>query len=101
MNQMQQMLIQAQKMQRELMKEHEALGTQEFKTSKAGMVEVTMLGNRTLKSIHLDKDALSADNEEMLEETIALAINECLKQIEEANAAIDEKVTGSKGGLPF
>lgn len=98
---MQQMLMQAQKMQRELMKEHEALASQEFSVSKAGMVDVVMLGNRTIKSIHLDKDALSGDNEEMLEETITMAINEALKKVEDANAAIDEKVTGAKGGLPF
>jgi DNA-binding YbaB/EbfC family protein len=101
MNQMQQMLMQAQKMQRELMKEHEALASQEFSVSKAGMVDVVMLGNRTIKSIHLDKDALLGDNEEMLEETITMAINEALKKVEDANAAIDEKVTGAKGGLPF
>lgn len=101
MNQMQQMLMQAQKMQRELMKEHEALASQEFSVSKAGMVDVVMLGNRTIKSIHLDKDALVSDNEEMLEETITMSINEALKKVEDANAAIDEKVTGAKGGLPF
>jgi DNA-binding protein YbaB len=37
----------------------------------------------------------------MLEETITMAINEALKKVEDANAAIDEKVTGAKGGLPF
>lgn len=101
MNQMQQMLMQAQKLQRELAKEHEALNAKEFSVSKAGMVDVVVFGNKTVKSIKIDKDALSADNEEMLEDTIALAINEAIKQVEEASEAIDEKITGQKGGFPF
>lgn len=97
MNQMQQMLMQAQKMQRELKKAHEQLEKEEFKVSKSGMVEITMLGSRTLKSISIDKDALDAENKEMLEESITLAINEALEKINKANDAIEEKITGQQG----
>ena len=45
MNQMQQLLMQANKMQRELQKAHEALNEKEFTASNAGMVEVTMKGD--------------------------------------------------------
>ncbi|HBX25659.1 MAG TPA: nucleoid-associated protein, YbaB/EbfC family [Firmicutes bacterium] len=99
MNQMQQMLMQAQKMQRELKKAHEQLEKEEFKVSKSGMVEITMLGSRVLKSISIDKDALEADNKEMLEESISLAINEAIEKINKANDEIETKITGQQGML--
>lgn len=101
MNQMQQMLMQAQRMQRELAKAQAALATQEFKVSKAGIVEVVLLGDRSVQSISIDPDALEPDSKEMVEETIVLAINEALTQIDEANEKIQEEITGQKGGLGF
>jgi DNA-binding YbaB/EbfC family protein len=101
MNQMQQMLAQAQRMQRELVKAHQELDAKEFSIKKAGIVEVVLLGNHTVKSIKIEKDALTADNEEMIEDTIAMAINEGLAQIKAESDAIEEKITGQKGALPF
>lgn len=100
MNQMQQMLMQAQKMQRELAKKHDELKAKEFKVSKAGMVEVTLMGDRSVASIIIDKDAIDPENVEMLQDTIKMAINEALKNIQEASDAIDEQITG-KTGFPF
>lgn len=99
MNQMQQMLMRAQKMQRELAKAQEALATKEFIVEKGGMVKVTVLGDFTVSSISIDPDALDADNKEMLEETLALALNEALNQISEEKDAIEERITGQNGGL--
>lgn len=99
MNQMQQMLQQATRMQRELEKAHAELEAKEFKIEKAGLVTIVVMGNRTIKSIEIDKDALNPDDAEMIQDTIASAINEALEKIEEANKAIEEKVTGRKGGL--
>ena len=100
MNQMQQMLMQAQKMQRELAKKHDELKAQEFKVSKAGMVEVTLKGDRSVESIIIDKDAIDPDNAEMLQDTIKMAINEALENIQAASDSIDEQITG-KTGFPF
>lgn len=100
MNQMQQMLVQAQKMQRELTKAHDELANKEFKVSKAGMVDVTLKGDKTIESIKIDVDALDPSNVEMLQDTIVLAINEGLNQIQSASDEIDQKITG-KTGLPF
>ena len=97
MNQMQQMLMNAQRMQRELQKAHAALDEKEFHVSKGGMIELTMLGNRTVKELTIDKDALDPDNADMLAETITLALNELLEQIEAENAAIEERITGKTG----
>lgn len=97
MNQMQQMLMQAQRMQRELAKARAALAEQEFKAAKGGMVELVMLGDRSVKSLSIDEAALEPDNKEMLEEAITMALNECLAAIEKENDEIEEKVTGKNG----
>lgn len=97
MNQMQQMLMQAQRMQRELAKARAALAEQEFKAAKGGMVELVMLGDRSVKSLSIDEAALEPDNKEMLEEAITMALNECLAAIEKENDEIEERVTGKNG----
>ena len=98
MNQMQQMLANAQRMQRELQKAQAALAEKEFSVSKNGMVELVMLGDRSVQSLTIDKDALDPENAELLSDTIVLALNEALEAIDEENAAIEERITG-KGGL--
>lgn len=101
MNQMQQMLAQAQRMQRELTKAHAELDTKEFCVKKAGIVEVVVYGSKQVKSISISEDALAPENKEMIEDTIALAINDALEQIKTESEAIDERITGQKGALPF
>ena len=96
---MQQMMIRAQKIQRELKKAHDQLDATEFTVSKNGMVELVMLGNRTVKSLTIDPEAVDPDNIEMLQDTIALALNEVLAQINAANDEIEEKITGQTGML--
>ena len=96
---MQQMMIQAQKMQRELQKMKDELAQKEFSVSKNGAVTVVVMGDKTIKTINIEKDALEPDNKEMIEELIALAINEALSQINEAEEAINSKLTGGMGGL--
>ena len=101
MNQMQQMLMQAQKMQREMAKANAALDEKEFKVSKNGMVELTITGNNTIKALDIDADALDPENKEMLEEAIKMAFEEALKQIAEERAEIEEKIPGRAGGFGF
>lgn len=96
---MQQMLMQAQKMQRELKKAQDALKEKEFKVSKAGIVTVVVKGDRNVLSLDIDKDALNEDSKEMVEESIVLAINEALAEIEKESETINEQITGRSGGL--
>lgn len=100
MNQMQQMLMQAQKMQRELSKKQAELENKDFKISKAGMVEITIKGNHSVSEISIDKDALDPENKEMLEEAIKMAISEANEKIAKESEAINEEITG-RAGLPF
>ena len=78
---MQQMMAQAQKMQRELKKAQAELAQKEFVVSKGGALTVTVYGNKQVKSVNIDADAFDADNKDMVEEMIALAINEALEKI--------------------
>ena len=94
MNQRQQMIMQAQRMERELKKANAALAEKEFKVSKNGMVELTMLGSREVKELSIDKDALDPENAEMLQETIVLALNEALEAIQKESDEIQERITG-------
>ena len=98
---MQQMIIQAQKMQRELQQAQAELAKQEFTISKAGLVTVVVLGSKEVKSIDIDEDGFDKENKDMVEEMIISALNEAFEQIDAASEEINERVTGGKGGMPF
>ena len=100
MNQMQQMIMQAQRMQREMKKAQDALEQKEFVVEKGGMVKMTVLGNRSVKSVEIDKDALDPENADLLCETIAMAVNEAMEEIQKESNAIQENITG-QSGMPF
>ena len=98
---MQQMFAQAKKIERELKKAHAELAEKEFVIKKAGIVEITLTGDKKVKTIKIEKDAITPANEEMIEDTLALAINEGLEAIKEANDAIEEQITGQKGSIGY
>lgn len=99
---MQQIMMQAQKMQREMQKAQAELAKQEFTVTKAGLVTVTVFGSKEVKEISIEKDGFEADNKEMIEELVVSALNELFAQIDEANEAITSKATGGHlGGLGF
>ena len=97
---MQQMVIQMQKVQRQLQKAQDELAKKEFKITKAGLVTVTVLGSKEVVSIKIEDDGFDADNKEMIEEMIALALNELYEQIDAENDAIQEQIAG-KSGMMF
>jgi len=101
MNQMQQMMIQAQKMQRELQKAYDEIDNKEFKVTKAGLVEIVVLGNRQIQKINIEKDGFDPDNKEMIEELIISGLNELFDQIDAERDAVEERITGRKGGFGF
>ena len=98
---MQQMMAQAQKMQRELKKAMAALAEKEFVVSKGGAVTVTVLGSKEIKAIEIDNDAFDPENKDMIQDMIALAINEAMAQIDAESEAINERITGQPGGFGF
>jgi len=96
---MQAMLMQAQRIQRELQKAKAELAKQEFTVEKGGAVKVTVLGDKSIKSVNIDEAALNKDDKEMVEEMIVMAINEAFEQIKKADEQINIRLTGRAQGL--
>ena len=104
---MQQLMRQAQKMQEDMKRTREEIDSTEYSSQVGGgMVEITMLGNRTIKSVKIKKEVVDPDDVEMLEDLIAAAVNEAFRQMEADNTETMSKLTGGLGGalgggLPF
>ena len=94
------LMKQAQKMQRQMEENQKALEEKEFTaTVGGGAVEVTISGKREVTKVKLSEEAVDPDDIEMLEDMIAAATNEALRQVESESAAVMSKLTGGLGGL--
>ena len=103
---MNQMIKQAQKMQRQMEEQAKEMETKEFTaTAGGGAVEVTVSGKREVVKVKLDQEVVDPDDVEMLEDLIVAATNEALRKVEEASASAMSKLTGGLGGgmpgMPF
>jgi hypothetical protein len=83
-----QLMKEAKKMQADMEKDQEELSAQEFDASAGGgAVKVVVSGNKFIKSITLDKDAVDPDDVEMLQDLILTCVNEALRKVDSAQAA--------------
>ena len=90
------LMKQAQRMQRQMEESKKALEEKEFTaTSGGGAVEVVVSGKKDLKSITISPDAVDPDDVEMLQDMILVAVNEAVKQVDEES----EKLFGGMGGF--
>ena len=99
------LMKQAQRMQRQMEENQKELETKEF-TAKAGggAVEVTVTGKKEITKVKLSQEVVDPDDVEMLEDLVMAAANEALRMAEEANAEAMSKMAGGLGlggGLPF
>ena len=94
------LMKQAQRMQRQMEENQKELESKEF-TAKAGggAVEVTVKGTKEMVKIVLDKEAVDPDDVETLQDMIIAATNEALRQVDTVNEANMGKM--NLGGLPF
>ncbi|WP_248921622.1 YbaB/EbfC family nucleoid-associated protein [Olsenella intestinalis] len=82
---MQQMMKQAQKMQKQLAEAQDKLGDIEVSASAGGgMVKVTGTADMNITSITIDPEALDPEDVDILQDTILAAVNECLSSAQEA-----------------
>jgi DNA-binding YbaB/EbfC family protein len=65
-------------------------------TSGGGMVKAVMDGQKNLKSLTLDPEAVNKDDVEMLQDLVVAAINEAARKVDQA---LQEKLGGLTGGL--
>ncbi|MCH5254572.1 MAG: YbaB/EbfC family nucleoid-associated protein [Lachnospiraceae bacterium] len=94
------LMKQAQRMQRQMEESQKELEEKEF-TAKAGggAVEVTVTGKKEITKVKLSEEVVDPDDIEMLEDLVMAAANEALRMAEDANAEIMNKMTGGLGGL--
>jgi len=90
MNNMQQLMKQAQKMQEQLQKQMQELRIEA--TAGGGMVTVTVNGAKQLISLRIDPEVVSKDDVEMLQDLILAAIND-------AHRKVDEQLQKTMGGM--
>lgn len=94
------LMKQAQKMQKQMEENQKALEEKVFTaTSGGGAVEVSMTGKKVLTSVKIAEEAVDPDDVEMLEDMVMAAVNEVIRKVEDETAAVMSKLTGGMGGL--
>lgn len=94
------LMKQAQKMQRQMEETTKELEAREYTASAGGgAVTVTVSGKKEVTAVKLAEEVVDPDDIEMLEDLIMAATNEAFRQMEEASGAAMAKLTGGLGGL--
>ena len=86
---MQSLMAQAQKMQRDILKKKEEVDSKIF-NGKSELVSVEVNGKKEVVSVKIQSTELNADDIEILEDMILIAIND-------ANAKVDEELNKVMG----
>lgn len=96
------LMKQAQRMQRQMEEGQKELETKEFTAAAGGgAVEAVVSGKKEIVSLKLKEEVVDPEDIEMLQDLIVAAVNEALRQADEASAELMGKMTGGLGGLPF
>jgi len=101
---MQDMLKQAQKMQQDIAKmQEEAQSMTAEGSSGGGMVTAVANGKHQIESVVIDKEVVNPDDIEMLQDLVAAAVNEALRNVQEQIQEKMSKITGGMSipGMPF
>ena len=90
---MQALMQQAQKMQRDMTKKKEELNNKTF-VGTSELVEVTFTGDKKLVSVNIKQDgSLDEEDKEILQDMMVIAVNDAMKQIDKET----EKMLGAYG----
>ena len=94
------MIKKLQKMQRDMVQAQQELEASTFYGSAGGqIVKVESTGDRKMKNITINPEAIeSADDIEILQDTIIAAVNDCIKKIDDETESVMSQFTG--GGMP-
>ena len=91
------MIKQAQKMQEEMEKAQEEIKAKEYSTTVGGgVVEITMTGDKVLKSITLKPEIVDPEDIETLQDLIVSGVNEVTRQVE---TETESRMNAISGGL--
>ncbi len=90
-NNMQNMMKQVQKLQKEMMEKKDQVENELFEgTSGGGVVRVTVSGKKEVTKITIDKEVVDPEDIETLEDLLIAAINDAMKEA-------DKKMESSMG----
>lgn len=97
------LMKQAQRMQRQMEEGQKELEEKEFSAKAGGgAVEVVVSGKKEVLRITLSEEVVDPEDIETLQDIIIAAVNEALRQAEEAGNELMGKMTGGLGGgFPF
>ena len=94
------LMKQAQRMQKQMQEQQEALEQSEFTAAAGGgAVTVTVTGKKEVKALTLFEEVVDPDDIEMLQDLIIAAVNEANRKVDEANSENLSKLTGGMGGM--
>ena len=83
-----QLMKEAKKMQTEMEKTQEEITSKTFEaTAGGGAIKAVVGGDKTIKSITLDKDIVDPDDVEMLQDLIITCLNEALRKVDAEQAS--------------
>lgn len=94
------LMKQAQKMQRQMEESQKELESKEVTAAAGGgAVKVTVSGKKEITKVELQEEVVDPEDIEMLQDLIMAATNEALRQIDEISQAQMSQITGGLGGL--
>ncbi len=97
----QQLMKQAQAMQKKLAEAQDKLANTEYEgTSGGGLVKVTITGKFEVKKIKIDPSLIDPKDPEVLEDLIVAAFNNAKKEADEANNGAMNNAMGGMGLPP-
>ena len=95
---MQAMLKQAQKLQKDMLATQEEINNKEF-IGKSSIVTVKMNGKKELLDVKIDTEKLEEDDVELLQDMITVAFNDAMNQINKETELKMGKYTQGMPGL--
>ena len=78
---MQAMLQQAQRMQKDIQAKQEQINTSEY-TGTSELVDITIYGSKKIKSVNIKVKSLDEEDTEVLEDMIKIAMNDAISKVE-------------------
>ncbi|MCR5224415.1 MAG: YbaB/EbfC family nucleoid-associated protein [Bacilli bacterium] len=78
---MQAMLQQAQRMQKDIQTKQEQINTSEY-TGTSEMVDITIYGSKKIKFVNIKVKSLDEEDTEVLEDMIKIAMNDAISKVE-------------------
>lgn len=96
------MIKKLQKMQKDMMKAQKELEESTFYGSAGGgAVKVEFNGAKEMQRLTVDEEAFDLpEDQEMLQDTVVAAVNDCMKKIDEETEATMGQFSQGLGGMP-